>query len=172
MAIGVHDLGRDRAGKREPHARQPVGDEHGVGLVRGEHPPDPQLVQPDVGDEDVVPAERAAQLPQRPRGLHRERVVVPRALQPAEDDLAQAGAAPAVRHVAALLRQAAEHVVQIADQLDLGGVERVDLRRRGVDHDDLLVALGVPVLGRVLDQVVADRQHDVGVLEPGHRVVA
>ena len=30
----------------------------------------------------------------------------------------------------------------------------------------------VPVLGRVLDQVVADRDHQVGVLEPGHLVVA
>ena len=39
-------------------------------------------------------------------------------------------------------------------------------------HDDPLVALGVPVLGRVLDEVVADREHDVGVLEARHRVVA
>ena len=35
-----------------------------------------------------------------------------------------------------------------------------------------LSALRVPVLGRVLDEVVADRDDDVGVLEPGHRVVA
>ena len=39
-------------------------------------------------------------------------------------------------------------------------------------HDDLLVAPGVPVLRRVLDEVVADRDDDVGVLEAGHRVVA
>ena len=42
----------------------------------------------------------------------------------------------------------------------------------GVDADDLLVALGVPVLGRVLDEVVADGDHDVGVLEARQRVVA
>ena len=42
----------------------------------------------------------------------------------------------------------------------------------GVDADDLLVALRVPVLGRVLDEVVADREHHVGLLEAGHRVVA
>ena len=35
-----------------------------------------------------------------------------------------------------------------------------------------LVALRVPVLRRVLDEVVADREHHVGLVEAGHRVVA
>ena len=77
-----------------------------------------------------------------------------------------------MRHVAALLGQPREHVVDVADELDLGDEVLVDLGRLGVDDDDLLVALGVPVLRRVLDEVVADRDHDVGVLEAGHRVVA
>ena len=42
----------------------------------------------------------------------------------------------------------------------------------GVDDDDLLVAPRVPVRGRVLDEVVADGDDHVGVLEAGHRVVA
>ena len=40
-----------------------------------------------------------------------------------------------------------------------------------VDADDRLVASRVPVLGRVLDEVEADREHEVGVLEAGHVVV-
>ena len=60
----------------------------------------------------------------------------------------------------------------VPDQLDLGDEELINLGRDAVDRDDLLVALGVPVLGGVLDQVVADRHHQVGVLEPGHLVVA
>ena len=66
--------------------------------------------------------------------------------------------AAGVRDVAALLGQAAEHVVDVADELDLGLEVRVDLGRDGVDEDDRLVALGVPVLRRVLDEVVADRR--------------
>ena len=41
-----------------------------------------------------------------------------------------------------------------------------------VDADDRLVALRVPVRRRVLDEVVADGDHHVGVLEAGQRVVA
>jgi len=48
----------------------------------------------------------------------------------------------------------------------------VDLGGRGVDAHDPLVALGVPILRRVLDQVVADREHEVGDVESGHLVVA
>ena len=77
-----------------------------------------------------------------------------------------------MRHVPALLAEPGEHVVDVADQLDLGDEVLVDLGRHRVDADDLLVALRVPVLGRVLDQVVADRQHQVGLVEAGHAVVA
>ena len=85
---------------------------------------------------------------------------------------AGAGRAALVRHVPALLGQPGEHVVDVADQLDLGDEVLVDLGRQRVDADDLLVAARVPVLGRVLDQVVADRDHHVGLVEAGHRVVA
>ena len=59
----------------------------------------------------------------------------------------------------------------VADQLDVGHEVGVDLGRHAVDDDDLLVAVGVPVLGGVLDQVIADRDDEVGVLEAGHLVV-
>ena len=52
-------------------------------------------------------AERLADLPQRARRLHRERVVVAGGLEAAEDDVAQALSAAGVRDVAALLGQAA-----------------------------------------------------------------
>ena len=77
-----------------------------------------------------------------------------------------------VRRVAQLLGQAGEDVVEVADQVALGHEVLVDLDRGGVDADDLLVLLGVPVLRGVLDEVVADRDHDVGVLEARERVVA
>src|SRR3712207_8783720 len=43
---------------RSAHAGEAVGDQDSVRLVSREHPPDPQLVQADVRDEDVVAAER------------------------------------------------------------------------------------------------------------------
>ena len=71
-----------------------------------------------------------------------ERVVVlARGLQAAEHDVAQALASRReCGHVAALLGQPGEHVVDVADELDLGREERVDLGGLGVEHDDLLVA--------------------------------
>ena len=61
------------------------------------------------------------------------------------------------RRVPQLLGQAAEDVVEVADEVDLGDEVLVDLGRDAVDADDLLVALRVPVRRRVLDEVVADR---------------
>ena len=77
-----------------------------------------------------------------------------------------------MRRVAQLLGQAAEDVVQVADEVDLGDEVLVDLRRDAVDADDLLVAPRVPVRRRVLDEVVADGDHHVGVVEARERVVA
>src|SRR6476661_4845378 len=78
---------------------------------------------------------RALRSSQRARRLHGERVVVLRPLQPAEHDVPQTRRSPGVGDVAAFLGQAAEHVVEVADELDLGRVVGVDLRRDGVDHD-------------------------------------
>ena len=72
----------------------------------------------------------------------------------------------------ALLAEPGEDVVDVPDQLDLGDEVRVRLGRDRVDADDRLVAVRVPVLGRVLDEVVADREHHVGLAEAGHLVVA
>ena len=172
LALGVHELGGHRAGQREAHACKTVCNEDGVRLMRREHAADPQLVQPHVRDQDVLAPERLADLPQRPRGLHREGVVVLGLLEAPEHDVAQALRPAGVRDVAALLGQPREHVVDVADQLDLGREVLVDLGRLGVDDDDLLVAPRVPVRGGVLDEVVADGDDHVGVLEAGHGVVA
>jgi hypothetical protein len=63
-------------------------------------------------------------------------------------------------------------VVDVADELDRGREAGVGLGRDGVDDDDRLVGTGVPVLGSVLDEVVADGDHEVGVAEAGELVVA
>ena len=172
VAIPVHELGRDRRRHGEAHAREPVRDQDGVRLVRGEHAPDPELVEPDVRDQDVVAPERLPDLPQRARRLHREVGVVLRRLEVARHHLAQLVRAARVRHVPALLSEPGEDVVDVADQLDLGDEVVVDLRGEAVDADDRLVPAAVPVVGRVLDEVVADRDHEVGHLEAGHLVVA
>ena len=116
LALGVHELGRDRARQREAHACKAVCDQDGVRLMGREHPADPQLVQPHVGDQDVLAAERLADLPQRPRGLHREGVVVLGLLEAPEHDVAQPLRPAGVRDVAALLGQPREHVVDVADR--------------------------------------------------------
>jgi hypothetical protein len=48
----------------------------------------------------------------------------------------------------------------------------VDLGGDRVDAHDRLVLVRVPVPRGVLDQVVADRDHQIGLVEPGHAVVA
>ena len=73
--------------------------------------------------------ERLADLVQHARRLHREVVVVLGGLEAPEHDLAQPLRAAGVGHVAALLAEAREHVVDVADELDLGDEELVDLRR-------------------------------------------
>src|SRR3954451_23728963 len=88
------------------------------------------------------------------------------------DALVEPLRAAAVRDVAAPLGQPRDHVVDVADELDLGLEVLVDLRRLGIDDHDLLVAPGVPVRRGMLDEVVADRDDHVGVFEAGHRVVA
>jgi hypothetical protein len=88
-AVRVHELGGDRRRQREAHPREAVGDQHRVRLMRGEHARDPQLVQPDVGHEDVRRPERAPDLPQGARRLDGERVVVARGLEAAEHDVVQ-----------------------------------------------------------------------------------
>ena len=70
------------------------------------------------------------------------------------------------------VQQAAERAADVADQLDLGPVRRVDLGRRRVDVDDPIGAARVPAPGRVLDRVVAHRDHQVGPVEPRQHVVA
>ena len=107
LAVGVHELGRDRARHREAHARQAVGDQHRVGLVGREHAPDPQLVQAHVGDEDVVAAQRLADLPQHARRLDREGRRPRAACEAAEHDVAQARRAGGVGHVRGTPRPAA-----------------------------------------------------------------
>ena len=69
-------------------------------------------------------------------------------------------------------QQPAQRPIDVADELDLRLVERVDLGRLGVDVDDPLAPVGVPARRCVLDEVVADRHHEVGAIEARQDVVA
>ena len=68
--------------------------------------------------------------------------------------------------------QPPERALDVADELDLGLVVGVDLGRLRVDVDDPLASVRVPARRRVLDQVVADRDDEVGAVEAGQDVVA
>ena len=57
-------------------------------------------------------------------------------------------------------------------ELDLGLVGGIDLGRLRVDVDDPLAAVRVPRRRRVLDEVVADADDEVGAVEAGEDVVA
>ena len=69
-------------------------------------------------------------------------------------------------------QQPPERAVDVADQLDLGLVDGIDLGRLGVDVDDPLASVRVPARRRVLDQVVADRHDEIGAVEAGQHVIA
>src|SRR5438093_1327831 len=61
--LGVEQLGADRAGECDAHAREAVRDDAGVRRRTWVQTRDPELVGADVAHQDVVVAERRAQLP-------------------------------------------------------------------------------------------------------------
>ena len=70
------------------------------------------------------------------------------------------------------VEQPPKRPVDVADQLDLGAVGGVDLRRLGVDVDDPLGTVRVPRRWCVLHQVVPDADDEVGPIEARQDVVA
>src|SRR3954451_12047 len=111
LAVRMHELRGDARGYREAHPSQPVGNQDRVRLVRREHAPDPQLVHADVRNEDVAPPERLTYLPKRARRLHRPVAVLAGLLEVAVDHVVEMRGAARVRHVAALLPEPREYVV-------------------------------------------------------------
>src|SRR6185369_2590825 len=79
--------------------------------------------------------------------------------------LARAAPADATRQRG--LEELLERDADVADQLDLRLVLRVDLGGLGIDVDDPLLAIGVPAARRVLDEVVADGDDEVRAIEAG-----
>ena len=133
----------------------------------------------DVGQQDVRGAHHLAHVPQHLLRLHRERGVVLLHGEVVEDGLAQRGAVVDVpqRQVIAvlvveLLVDLPQGVGDVGLDVDVDVVVLVDLAGPEVDVDDLLAAVLVPEMRRVLDQVVADRDDDVGLVERGVDVVA
>src|SRR5918993_99575 len=183
--VRVDERRRDRARQRNAHRRESVRDDHRVGLVRLVQPRDPDLVGADVGHHDVVGREHPAELEDGLLGLDDRIVVVLGGPEVGEQPVAEVGMDQDLARRVALLgaaardalglhggKQAAQRAVDVPDQLDLRPVRRVHLRRLGVDVHDALGPVRVPASRRVLDQVVADADHDVGAVEPGQHVVA
>src|SRR5918995_946741 len=172
LAVWVDELGGYCGRNGEAHAGEPVSDENGVGLVGGKHAPYPKLMQPYIRDQDVLAAQHLADLVERPRRLDRELIVVFGMLEAAEHNPAQPIRAARARIVATLLAQSGESMVHVAHQLHVRDEVIVDLGRQGIYADNLLIAPGVPVAGGMLDEVVANRDHQISLLETGHLVVA
>ena len=139
----------------------------------------PHLVGPDVGEQHVVGAEDLAGVPQRLLGLDDALGVVlgvggevgehrgPGRPGVAVVPVGRLGAAPP-----APLVEHPERVGQVTHHLDVDGVALVDLGGQEVHVDDRLVAIGVPQARVVLDHVVAERDHEVGLLDGPYRMVA
>ena len=87
---GCTSLAAIAVGRAKPMPARPLAISTVPGLVGGEHATDPELVQADVGDEDVLGAERLADVPQHAGRAHREVVVLARVAQRAEGNVAQA----------------------------------------------------------------------------------
>ncbi len=113
----------------------------------GKHARDPELVQADVGDQEVFAPEHLAQLPQRPRRLHREVLVVAGRLEAAQHDLVQPRGAATGAVASTLLGEPTEYEPEVADHVGRGDEVGIDLDRHRVDADDPLVAIRVPLSG-------------------------
>jgi hypothetical protein len=70
------------------------------------------------------------------------------------------------------LEQPAQRAVDVADELHLRPVARVDLGRLRVDVDDPLLSVRVPAARAVLDEVVPDADDDIRPVEAGQHVIA
>ena len=98
--------------------------------------------------------------------------VVLRTTESLEDGVSQPRGSARPSRPLALACQTLQIAGDVADELDLGDEVLVDLGRQGIDADDRLVLRGVPVPRGVLHEVVADRDHEVGLVEPGQAVIA
>jgi hypothetical protein len=92
----VDQLRGDGRRKGEAHRRKAVRDEDRVRFVGGEHPADPQLVEPDVRDEDVPLPQRSPKLDEDPGWLQRRSGVVVGATQALAHGISQSRGAGGV----------------------------------------------------------------------------
>ena len=153
LALGVDELGGKRPGDADPHRREAVGDDAGVGLVAGVEAGEPHLVRADVGDHDVAAVHHRSQVAEHPLRFQRKRRVGLELLPLLQDEPPQ----PA-RVVGALarlrpLRDPVEGGRDISQHAHADDVVFVHLGRQQVDVDNHLVPLRVPALRSVLDQV-------------------
>ena len=125
----------------------------------------------DIGDEDVLAAHHRPQVVQDALGLEWEAVVGRALLQLLEDQAAKREEGRRILLPLDEPVQQLESLANIGDDLDGRLVVAVDLGRREVDVNDLLLALRVPELRRVLDRIVPDRDDQVGLLETVRDVI-
>ena len=171
FALGVRELGGDRARHRDSHRGKAVGDDAGVRPLGAIHARHPHLVRADVGDGDILRRQHFAQIPYDFLRLDREAVVGGVARAVVEDRLAQCLERRALLRFR-LQRNPAQARGDVAQGAHRDDVMRVDLGRQRVDVDDGLVSVRIPHVRVILDHVVAHADHDVGLVERKPRQVA
>ena len=166
-SLGMEQLGRECARDREAHRCEAVGYEAGLRLEAGILAADPDLVRANVGDEDVGAPEDLADVGNQAAGLHRERVVAALLLELS----VQAGAHGKHRlrlgHLVAAgsPQDLVDAVGKVADDLYVRVVLLIDVGGQGRDVYDPHVVMGMPLLRRALDEVVAYAYDEVGHIE-------
>ena len=171
LALGVGELGGDRSRHRDSHRGKAVGDDAGIRPLGAIHARHPHLVRADVGDRDILRREHFAQIPHDFLRLDRKAVVGSVARAVVEDRLADRFERRALLRLR-FQRDPAKGRRDVAQGAHRDDVMRVDLGRQRVDVNDRLVAIRIPHVRVILDHVVADADHDVGLVERKPRQVA
>ena len=173
-AAGRTSLAAIAVGSAKPMPARPLAMSTVPGSWAGNIRPIHSLCRPTSETSTSLRPQRLADVAQDARRAHREVVVLAGLVERAEHDAAQPvepSAAEGCRRLQPAARRASTWAMSPISSTSGMKNSSISAATVSIDHD-LLVAARVPVLGRVLDQVVADRDDHVGVVEPGHLVVA
>ena len=171
FAIGVRQLGRDCARHRDAHRGKSVRNNASVGSLGLVHARHPHLVSPDVRDRDVLRAQGFAQIPDDLLRLDRKGDVLGVFRAIFRDGLAH-GLERVHRLRFGTQGNTPKGGTQIAEGANRDDIVRIDFCGLHIDVNDRLVAVRVPHVRVVFDHVVADADHDIGLLEGEPRNVA
>src|SRR5438094_777760 len=161
FAFWKDELCRDRTGKRDTHRGEPIRHDDRVRHRGRIEPREPHLVRADVAHHDVLGRERLPDRRDDKLGRERGRRVFrrrsPEWLVRNTDGLVLARFDVVGEH--------GERLVELTHNLDRRLIVAVELGGGAVDVHDHLVPFRIPERRRPLDEVVPDRDHQIGLRE-------